>query len=167
MVVRLALAIIVGVLYSVLPKKQADTLMEEVRKSQVLGDLNAHEVGTVTRIVDGDTLVIDGDKKVRLIGIDTPELQGHECYSEEATLALTQKVFYKEVILEKDMSESDRYDRLLRYIWLGDEMVNEEMVREGYAEAHAYKPDVKYRERLEQVEAEAKIHGLGMWEACN
>ena len=61
------------------------------------------------------------------------------------------------------MSEVDKYGRLLRYVWVDDILVNAELVRQGLARAKAYPPDTKYHDYLEQVEAEAREAGRGMW----
>jgi micrococcal nuclease len=118
---------------------------------------------SVTRIVDGDTIVISSGDKVRYIGIDTPELSPPEAFAEEATRINRELVLGKTVRLEKDVSETDRYGRLLRYVWVDDTMVNLEMVKKGLAEAKAYPPDTKYQVLFEAAELEAKMAGRGMW----
>lgn len=73
-----------------------------------------------------------------------------------------------ELKLEKDVSETDKYGRLLRYVYLQDgRMVNEVLVKEGYARAATYPPDVKYAEKFRQLEKEAKLSGKGLWSKCN
>jgi micrococcal nuclease len=115
----------------------------------------------VVRVVDGDTFVITSGEKVRLIGVDTPETS--EPYYEEATDYLSAQVLGKEVLLEGDTSETDKYGRLLRYVWADGLLVNERLVREGFAEAKAYEPDVRYRDRFEEAEEYARQNGLGIW----
>lgn len=106
---------------------------------------------TCIRVIDGDTIevLIDGDKyKVRYIGMDTPEMNDSRpdvrALAEEATLVNKNLVDGKVVELEKDVSETDRYGRLLRYVYVGDVFVNAELVALGYAQAVTYPPDVKY-----------------------
>jgi len=105
----------------------------------------------VIRIIDGDTFELSTGEKVRLICIDTPETG--EPGAQEATDFLTELILNKEVRLEKDISETDRYGRLLRYVWVnvslegGSEseqevFVNRELVKEGYAEVFRYGDDV-------------------------
>jgi len=99
----------------------------------------------VIRIIDGDTFELATGEKVRLICIDTPE-RGEEGF-QEATDFLTELILNKEVRLEKDISETDRYGRLLRYIWVNvsnnqEVFVNRELVQEGYAEVYRYGEDV-------------------------
>lgn len=112
-------------------------------------------------MIDGDTITIESGYRVRYIGIDTPE-RGEAFYSEarEANRRLTAG---KKVRLERDVSETDKYDRLLRYVWVEDMLVNAELVRQGLARAKAYPPDTKYRDYLEQRQAEAMAAGRGIW----
>jgi len=122
------------------------------------------EIGAVTRVVDGDTIHVglsDGDWSVRLIGINTPETGQY--YFEEAKDKMEELVGGKAVLLKKDVSETDRYGRLLRYVYLGDLFVNAEMVKEGYAQAATYPPDVKYADLFVSLEREARENGLGLW----
>jgi micrococcal nuclease len=122
----------------------------------------------VINVIDGDTVKIESGEVVRLIGIDTPETSGGgECYSSEATKKLEELVLNKEVELEKDVSETDRYQRLLRYIWIGDTLVNQVLVWEGYAKVSTYPPDVKYQERFKEAERVARESKAGLWgDAC-
>jgi micrococcal nuclease len=119
---------------------------------------------TVSRVIDGDTITIDAGQRVRYIGIDTPEVYPQpEAFGMEAWQANRELVEGKNVRLERDVSETDRYGRLLRYVYVGDLLVNAELVRLGLAEARAYPPDTKYQELLEQMEEEAREAGRGMW----
>ena len=114
-----------------------------------------------TRVIDGDTIQISGGDRVRYIGMDTPE-RGQPFYA-EATARNAELVKGKEIRMVKDVSETDRYGRLLRYIYVGDLFVNAELVREGYARAYRYPPDTYYAELFSQLELEAKQAGRGMW----
>ena len=105
----------------------------------------------VTRVVDGDTIEVSiGGTlyRVRYIGIDTPETVDPNrpvgCYGPEASAANKALVEGKTVTLERDVSDIDQYGRLLRYIYVGSTFVNAELVRQGYAHAYTYPPDVKY-----------------------
>jgi len=119
----------------------------------------------VSRIVDGDTIVvvIDGQSyDLRYIGIDSAEVG--DAFGAEATAGNEALVGGKTVYLEKDVSETDRYDRLLRYVYLADgTFVNAELVRQGFAEAKDYPPDSKYREVLDAAEQEARVALVGVW----
>lgn len=119
----------------------------------------------VTRIVDGDTIhvSINGRSyKLRYIGMDTPE-RGRT-YSQEATNRNAQLVSGQTVYLEKDVSETGPYGRLLRYVYLADgRMVNELLVREGYAKVATYPPDVKYVQRFRDAQTSAQYESRGLW----
>jgi micrococcal nuclease len=115
----------------------------------------------VTRVIDGDTIEIEGGYRVRYIGIDTPERD--ESYFREALQANRDLVEGKKVWLEKDVEDRDRYDRLLRYVWVDNTMVNAELVRLGYAYSYSYPPNLKYQTYLLQMEEEAREHKRGLW----
>ncbi len=124
----------------------------------------------VTRVIDGDTIEVDiGGTiyKVRYIGIDAPELddKGPEfcALAQEATRLNRELVEGKTVRLEKDISETDRYGRLLRYVYVDDIFVNAELVRQGLAWAEPYEPDTKYQDYLEELETEARQDKIGIW----
>ncbi|MEO0230580.1 MAG: thermonuclease family protein [candidate division WOR-3 bacterium] len=125
---------------------------------------NIEEAGLVTRVIDGDTIVVllnGREEKVRLIGIDTPE-RGRP-YFEEATKKTAELVLGKKVRLEKDVSERDKYGRLLRYVYVGSIFLNAELVRQGYAMVYTYPPDVKYSEYFLKLQQEARIKKRGLW----
>ena len=104
----------------------------------------------VTDVTDGDTFKIQNGQKVRLIGINAPEK--NEKYYQESTKYLESLVLNKEVTMEKDVSDTDRFGRLLRYVYLEDgTFVNLEMVKFGYAKAKSYKPDIKYDHILREA----------------
>jgi endonuclease YncB( thermonuclease family) len=86
----------------------------------------------VSRVIDGDTVELGDGSRVRYIGMDTPETAG-DCYNREATARNIELVLNRVVQLEKDVSETDQYGRLLRYVYVDGVMVNEVLVREGYA----------------------------------
>lgn len=119
----------------------------------------------VVQVVDGDTIEIrlpDGRlERVRLIGIDAPELG--EPGSAEATARLAELVEGEQIRLEADVSDRDRFDRLLRYVLVGDVFVNEALVREGLAAAVRYPPDTERAETLEAAEALARAGQSGLW----
>ncbi len=111
--------------------------------------------------------MIEGGERVRYIGIDTPESTSEqECFGVEATRRNTELVLGKTVELETDVSQRDRYGRLLRYVWVGNAMVNEILVREGYAQVSTFPPDVKYVERFLAAQKEARDASLGLWGSC-
>ena len=137
-----------------------------IKNSQVIGEKTENtNLVKVTKVIDGDTIVVEGGEIVRYIGIDTPE-KDQECFSRDATSKNEELVGGKLVRLEKDISERDRYQRLLKYVWSGDIFVNEYLVRQGYATAVSYPPDVKYQELFRQAEKEARENGSGLWKEC-
>ncbi len=139
-----------------------------------LAPVGATETARVVRVVDGDTIVIDrglGNERVRYIGIDTPESVKPntpvEFMAKEALAANEALVAGREVVLERDVSNTDRYDRLLRYIWLregdGWVLVNLELVRRGFAHVATYPPDVRWTDRFLVGQQEAREAGRGLW----
>ena len=145
------------------------------------------ERAKVVRVIDGDTAVMEVispmlpekeigiEERVRFIGINTPEsTTRHEPYGEEASEFTKKALAGKMVYLEKDVSNRDRYDRLLRYVWLEEpktgseeeirtKMFNAILVLEGYAQAATYPPDVKYSDYFVQFQKEARSQNLGLW----
>jgi micrococcal nuclease len=116
---------------------------------------------TVIQVIDGDTIVIEGGNHVRYIGIDSPE--SNEFYYAEARQMNADLVEGKQVRLESDVTDKDKYGRLLRYVYAGDTLVNAEIVRQGCAWATAYPPDIKYQVYLEAMEKEARQLKRGFW----
>jgi endonuclease YncB( thermonuclease family) len=111
---------------------------------------------TVVNVIDGDTIDVrkDGQEfRVRYIGVNTPE-RDETCY-QEAKDANSALVRGQQVRLERDTSETDRYDRLLRFVYVGDTFVNETLVREGWAETVLYMPDDAQFENFRALEREA------------
>lgn len=135
----------------------------------------------VTRAVDGDTLVLETGERVRLIGIDTPELHvSNKLYrdarrskQDTATIQKLGKRSYeftrnlvegKRVSLEFDVERHDRYGRLLAYVYLKDgTFVNAKIVEEGYASLMTYPPNVKYADLFLKLYREARQNQRGLW----
>lgn len=149
-----------------------------------------HEDAEIVRIVDGDTVIVrvtarhpgpgageaalGEEHRLRLIGIDTPESVRPgtpiECFSREASAAAASMMpVGTSVRLVKDVEETDRFERLLRYIYLGDEMVNARLVANGYAHAYTYPPNVRHSELFVRLEREARENDRGLWspETCS
>ncbi len=125
----------------------------------------------VTRVYDGDTIeVLDGERreKVRYIGIDTPELSDTREpvleLARAAAAANRRLVGGRMVRLESDVQARDSYGRRLAYVWLGDTLVNEWLVSEGYAAARSFPPNVRYQERLAAAERSARDAGRRLWD---
>ena len=139
-------------------------LLAIIAASLALPACHAPETATVTRVIDGDTIVISTGQKVQYIGIDAPEVSPEpEPYGTEAWNINRDLVEGKKVRLERDVSDKDEYGRLLRYVYVGELMVNAEMVRRGLAEAKSYPPDTRNQEYLERLEEVAREMGRGMW----
>ena len=113
----------------------------------------------VTKVIDGDTIVVEGGYSVRLLGMDTDEA-GYPCYNSAKT-RLEELVLNKEVRLEKDQTDTDQYKRCLRSVFVGDMNVGLEMVKEGLAVARFYEPDVKYKDEIVAAEKNAIDNKLG------
>lgn len=140
----------------------ADTQELLVVPTEAAGDLVQ-----VTSVVDGDTIKTELGT-VRFIGVDTAEVvdprKPVQCFGKEASAKTKELLEGKRVRLEKDVSETDKYDRLLRYVYLEDgTFINELLVREGYASASSYPPDVKYQDQFRAAEQTARANRWGLW----
>jgi len=113
-----------------------------------------------TEIIDGDTFRLENGETVRLIGIDAPELS--QPGGVESREYLAHLILGKRITLERGFSERDNYNRLLQFVYIGDVCINEEMIRQGYAEAR-YLSENPIREYYLQLEITAEIAGAGLW----
>lgn len=150
------------------------TRQDTASQSETAGQ-SGFEAAVVSRVVDGDTVVLSDGRRVRFIGVDSPESTTKiEPYGKEASNFTKDRLMGKTVYLEKDVSETDKYGRLLRYVWLSvpkgindgeirSKMFNAILVLEGYAQSGTYPPDVKYQEYLTKYNAEARKAGKGLW----
>ena len=152
-----------------------------VRPATALSTITlAENLVRVIRVIDGDTIEIGGGpgrsgEKVRYIGINAPESvdprKPVQCFGLESSLADTELVEGKLVRLEKDISDRDKYGRLLRYVYLpqagGSEIfINQKLVAEGFAEVDTFPPDVKYQKVFLATQANARAANRGLWSAC-
>ena len=126
--------------------------------------------GTVVRVVDGDTIYVQlagRVEKIRYIGVNTPEIRhpikGEEPGGREAADVNRRIVGDQRVRLELDVRTRDRYGRLLAYVWVGDMMVNAELVRLGYAQVMTLPPNVRYQNLFVKLQREARDAGRGLW----
>jgi micrococcal nuclease len=126
--------------------------------------------GTVVRVVDGDTILVqlaDRVEKVRYIGVDSPEIhhpvKGAEPGGREAATVNRGLVEGRRVRLELDVRTRDRWGRLLAYVWVGDTMINAELIRLGYAHVMTVPPNVRYQELFVKLQREAREAGRGLW----
>lgn len=129
----------------------------------------------VSRVIDGDTVELNDGRKVRYIGIDTPETKDPrrpvDCFGKEASQENKNLVESKFVFLQKDISEKDKYGRLLRYVYLPLEdgnllFVNDYLIRAGFATSLTYPPDVKYTDQFLKAQQFAKLNKKGLWSKC-
>ncbi len=141
------------------------------------------ESAHVVRVIDGDTIEVEITARtdgpgagtagtdqvftVRLLGIDTPESvrPNHpvECFGREASAAAAALLEGRVVRLVKDVEETDGFDRLLRYVYIDDEMANARLVANGYAHAFTYPPNVRHADLLMALQREARSEGRGLW----
>ncbi len=148
-----------------------------------------YEEARVTRVIDGDTIVVEitaitagpgaglaeigTEHRVRLIGIDTPESvkpnSPVECFGKESTAAAEAFLEGRDVRLVKDVEETDDFDRLLRYVYRDGEMANARLVANGYASAYTYPPNVRHADLFVQLQREAREGDRGLWspETCD
>ena len=128
------------------------------------------ELAIVKRVIDGDTIVLSDDRRVRYIGINAPEMASSKapirCFAQEATNKNRELVEGKKISMQKDISEVDKYKRLLRYVWINGIFVNEYLVREGYAQQDTYPPDIKYVKLFKKAAEEARTSNKGLWNMC-
>lgn len=158
----------------VLPKVYTPTITEK----SVLQTTDPKKTYVVSKVVDGDTIVItDGmsSQRVRLIGIDTPETvdprRPVECFGKEASEKMKELILGKKVNLISDptQGEKDKYQRLLRYVYLEDGLfINQTMIEKGFAFEYTYKTPYKYQKEFKDAEVKARNGGVGLWgnEAC-
>jgi len=124
------------------------------------------EVGQVVRVIDGDTIEVNingTNYTVRYIGMDTPETD--EYHGNQATQKNYSLVMWKQVTLVKDVSETDRYDRLLRYVFVGDTFVNYTLVKQGFANVATYPPDTACSSLFTSAARDARVNDRGLWDS--
>lgn len=154
-------------------------IYEEIPElGNVLGEINP-ELVYVARVIDGDTIELSTGKKVRYIGVNTPELNAkseiEKCFALRAKKYNESLVLGKQVELVSDVNDTDRYGRLLRYVYVTNTntnntekiFVNAQLVEQGYAYASAYPPDVSYQDLFSSLQSQAEVSQAGLWgEEC-
>lgn len=138
-------------------------------------DLGAHELRKVLRVVDGDTIVVSPNEKVRLIGVDTPETvhprKAVQCFGKDAkefTRRMTESKSIRLFLDESNQARNhkDRYGRTLAYVYFDDgTMLNAELIRGGYAHAYTRFP-FRYIVEFRALERTARSQGIGLWSSC-
>jgi len=117
----------------------------------------------VARVVDGDTLHCRDGRRVRLIGIDSPERGQGESAGLARNALIRLLPAGGAVRLELDLVGTDRYGRVLAYVWVGRSLLNERLVREGWAVLYTVPPNVKYADRIARAQKEARARRAGLW----
>lgn len=140
--------------------------------------MDVAEQGEVVRVVDGDTIIVrvgGREERVRYIGVNAPELANlergvdAECGALEAAVANRELVEGRSVALERDVTDRDRFGRLLRHVWVdrdGWRLVTEALVDSGAIRARSYPPDTSRDPQLDTAERAARSSGRGMWGSC-
>lgn len=123
----------------------------------------------VAKILDGDTFDLSDGRRVRYIGINTPEQS--QCFALEAKTENEKLLAGKKIRLEKDLSNRDKYGRLLRFVYVEDEsgreiFVNDYLVRQGFARLLSIPPDLKFEKQFNAAVEEARFQQRGLWSAC-
>lgn len=187
-IITVILLVIITILFAVYYKNYLNNNINIYQENNITTNINNTDKednqielveATVTKIVDGDTIWVDingKEEKVRFIGVNCPEYTTKiEEYGKEATEYTTNELLGKKVYLQKDISQTDDYNRLLRYVWLEKiDTINEEnienylfnakLVINGYAQSNYYKPDISLQDYLEKFENEAKQQKIGIWQ---
>ncbi|MDO8497377.1 MAG: thermonuclease family protein [bacterium] len=175
----LAISIVVGYLlrFSNIPLSlNTLTISSTPPPITTINQPHATSSARVKFVVDGDTIELENGQRVRYIGIDTPELHHPlkpvQCFGKEAKDENEKLVKGKEITLKKDISETDRYGRLLRYIYVPTDaspegmFLNEYLVKEGFAHMATFPPDVEYASIFRKAQNEAIINEKGLWKNC-
>lgn len=166
-----ALGLLLLTVGSLLGKQSEPLPMQEEQQKATIQTVQ------VTKVIDGDTIEIEGGRKVRYIGIDAPEMRDRrssvQCFAKEATSENQRLVEGKHVRLEKDVSETDKFGRLLRYVFIDPStssgqvlFVNDHLVRQGFAQVSTFPPDVRRQSQFLQAQQEARENNRGLWETC-
>ena len=144
--------------------------IEVTKEATTTGKITAGEMARVASVIDGDTIDLTDGRRVRYIGIDAPETahegKPSECFGNESKEENKRWVVGKTVRLEIDVSATDAYGRLLRYVYVGDTMVNEMLVIGGFARAWNVLPDEKQADAFLAAQFEAREMSRGLWGLC-
>lgn len=178
MVVRVKILFLLGLLAAAAPEAASPTdhqarLGTSEHSSESRNAIS--EKRRVVRVVDGDTIVVGPNEKVRLIGVDTPETvhpkRAVQCFGEEAKEFTRRMTKGQTVRLVSDQSNAmrrhrDKYGRTLAYVFLEDgTMLNAELIRRGYAHAYTRFP-FRYIVEFRLMERRARSRGVGLWSSC-
>ena len=154
-----ALVIVGAIYFSERKEKPLVGEQEQTQSCENIPELSDGALKIATKIIDGDTFLIEGGYSVRVLGIDADE-RGYPCY-EAAKTGLEELILNKEVRLEEGKEDLDQWCRYLRYVFLGSQNISLELVKEGLAVARSSPEDVKYRDEVALAEREAKDNKVG------
>lgn len=153
----------------ILLSRNTNVPIEKKPEKEIAG---VNEQAKVIKVVDGDTVtVLINDKKetVRVIGINTPETvdprRKVECFGIEASSKAAELISDKTIELEKDESQSnrDKYNRLLRYVWIDGKDFGKQMISEGFAYEYTYDSPYKYQAEYKKAQTDAQNKQVGLW----
>ncbi|MFH1479170.1 MAG: thermonuclease family protein [Candidatus Omnitrophota bacterium] len=127
---------------------------------------------TVARVIDGDTIELSNGSMIRYIGVNTPEIRrkaGEEWvydpmpYAEKAKDFNEGKVLGRQIDIEYDIQRKDKYGRILGYVYIGNIMVNAELIKNGYSVIYSYPPNIKHLDDFLNAQEEARVNKRGIW----
>jgi micrococcal nuclease len=125
------------------------------------------ETAVVVRVIDGDTVELADGRRVRYIGVDTPEVagspKGEQPWGREASARNRELVEKKTVELQRGGRETDDFGRILRYVYVEGTFVNAQLIAEGLGRAYSFEPGDRYRQIFVQLEQYARLTKKGMW----
>lgn len=137
----------------------SDFAVSDASLSQQTAKCEAGENAVATKVIDGDTIIVEGGYSIRLLGIDADE-KNYLCY-DAAKERLEELILGKRVKIEKDKTDTDKYGRCLRTVFAGDKNINLELVKEGLAVARFYESDIKYKNEIIAAEKQAIENKVG------
>lgn len=124
----------------------------------------------VAFVLDGDTIELIDKRRIRYIGINTPEINlgggKPECFAADAAKVNKELVVGQEIEMEKDVSQTDKYGRLLRYVYIDGLLINDFLLRLGYARLELIPPDTHLSQQFKEAEKEAIENKRGLWREC-
>lgn len=151
------------------PQGQAHYSDQASPNAKILPITPGYSFYTVEKVIDGDTILLSDGRKVRLLGINTPEIahfnNDADAGGDEAKQWLTHKILHQSVRLVTDAEYTDKYQRTLAYIFTSnDEHINQELVAQGFATVSIYPPNLLYAQELATAQTQAEQMRLGIWD---
>lgn len=157
-IIFLVLGLVLGIA-GVFSYQPVDITIPKISEKPTVNACGASQNTIVTKVIDGDTVVVQGGFHVRLLGIDADE-KNYPCY-DAARLRLEQLVLGKPVQLQKDATDIDQYGRCLRMVYAQGQNIGVQLAQEGLAVARFYPPDVQYQHEVAKAEATAIENKVG------